>query len=161
MSTPKLRQPAFHIRPASEHDLLEITEIEQECGLSAWGWDGYYKELTQEKTAFMFVARLEPQRDLSVNLGGFITSRLVADEVHVHNFGVRPALRRLGLGRALLRAALDYGSSRGAVSAWLEVRAGNEAAQAIYLQHGFAITGRRKNYYDHPTEDAVLMSARL
>jgi ribosomal-protein-alanine N-acetyltransferase len=161
MSTPKLRQPAFHIRPASEHDLLEITEIEQECGLSAWGWDGYYKELTQEKTAFMFVARLEPQRDLSVNLGGFITSRLVADEVHVHNFGVRPALRRLGMGGALLRASLDYGLARGAVGALLEVRASNKAAQALYASRGFTVAGRRKNYYDHPTEDAVLMSAKL
>lgn len=157
MNPPELRENVFHITRASEHDLLEIVSIEQECDLSPWGWDSYYKELTQQKTAFMFVARLPAQ----AKLGGFITSRLVADEVHIHNYGVRPALRRLGIGSALLNAALLYGAKHGAARSILEVRAGNLAAQAVYGRHGFVIVGRRKNYYDHPIEDAVIMTANL
>jgi [ribosomal protein S18]-alanine N-acetyltransferase len=162
MSTPTLHSPAFCIVPATEHDLLEIVEIEEACALSPWGWNGYHQELTQEKSAFMFVARLPAASGEWPQVGGFITSRLVADEVHIHNYGVRPALRRQGLGGALLRAALAYGAAQGAVSSFLEVRAGNLAAQAVYQRQGFAVVGRRKNYYDHPPEDAVtMMLARL
>ena len=157
MNAPELRENAFHIARASEHDLLEIVEVELECELSPWGWDGYYKELTQQKAAFMFVAQLRAKPQL----GGFITSRLVADEVHIHNYGVRPALRRLGIGSALLNASLLYGAKHGAARSILEVRAGNLAAQAVYGRHGFVIVGRRKNYYDRPVEDAVIMSAGL
>ena len=161
MNAPELRENAFHIAHASEHDLLEIVEIEQECELSPWGWDGYYKELTQVEAAFMFVAQLRAGNRAPAQLGGFITSRLVADEVHVHNYGVRPVLRRLGIGSALLNAPLLYGAKQGAARSILEVRAGNLAAQAVYGRHGFVIVGRRKNYYDRPIGDAVIMSANL
>ena len=162
MSRPKPIELTFRVARASEHDLLEIVEIEQECGLSPWGWDGYYKELTQQPDAFMFVAELLPKpAGFHPQLGGFITSRMAADEVHIHNFGTRPALRRLGVGGALLRAAMLYGAERGAVKAFLEVRASNAAAQAVYARQGFAVVGRRKNYYDQPTEDAVMMLADL
>jgi ribosomal-protein-alanine N-acetyltransferase len=161
MSSPRLHRPAFRVAPATEHDLLEIVEIEEACELSLWGWDGYHKELTEEKTAQMLVARLAVLPAARPQLGGFITSRLVADEIHIHNFGVRPALRRCGIGGALLRAALAHGAERGAVTSYLEVRAGNAAAQAVYRRQGFTVVGRRKNYYDHPTEDAVTMSVTL
>ena len=147
----------FCVARATEHDLLEIVEIEEECGLSLWGWDAYHKELTQQHDASMFVARLAAEARAKPQLGGFITSRMAVDEIHIHNFGVRAAMRRAGLGTALLRAALADGAERGAVNAFLEVRAGNVAAQIVYQKQGFTVVGRRKNYYDHPTEDAVTM----
>jgi ribosomal-protein-alanine N-acetyltransferase len=49
----------------------------------------------------------------------------------------------------------------GARGAALEVRAGNRAAQALYERHGFALVGRRRNYYRHPQEDALVMAADL
>ena len=158
MITQSARAP-FHIVCATEHDLLEIVEIEEACSLSPWHWDGYHKELTRQENAYLLVARLFVPSEVRPQIGGFITSRLVADEVHIHNFGVRPTQRRLGIGGALLQHALDFGAQRGALTSFLEVRAGNTAAQALYRQHGFNIVGRRKNYYDRPAEDAVMMLA--
>lgn len=158
MMTQSARMP-FQIDHANEHDLLEIVEIEEACGLSPWSWDGYHKELTRQENAYLLVARLFMPSEARPQIGGFITSRLVADEVHIHNFGVRPTQRRLGIGGALLQHALDFGAQRGALTSFLEVRAGNMAAQVLYRQHGFNIVGRRKNYYDRPAEDAVIMLA--
>jgi ribosomal-protein-alanine N-acetyltransferase len=40
----------------------------------------------------------------------------------------------------------------------LEVRAGNEAAQALYRGFGFDVVGRRPRYYTDDGEDALVMS---
>ena len=158
MITASVIRPMFRLAQATEHDILEIVEIENLCCLSQWHWDGYYKEITDEPTAHLLVARLiAANGNTHPQLGGFITSRLVLDELHIHNFGVRPEYRRHGIGGALLQAALDYGRQSGAVTSFLEVRASNTAAQAVYQRHGFAVVGRRKNYYHEPDEDAVMM----
>jgi ribosomal protein S18 acetylase RimI-like enzyme len=52
---------------------------------------------------------------------------------------------------------MERGRARGAHCAFLEVRASNVGAQALYRRHGFGLAGVRKSYYDHPIEDAVIM----
>ena len=59
------------------------------------------------------------------------------------------------------RAALKRAARVGPGRAVLEVRAGNEAAQALYRHFGFEVTGRRRNYYREPTEDALVMTLTL
>jgi [ribosomal protein S18]-alanine N-acetyltransferase len=146
----------------NEHDLLEVVEIEQTCGLSPWGWDAYHAELGQGSAAIMLVA-VSADRSLEngKRLAGFIVARLVADELHVNNVAVRPELRRHGIGVTLLQEALNQAAARDAVSAWLEVRAGNKAAQTLYERCGFQAAGLRRNYYHQPVEDALLMTMRL
>ena len=148
----------------TEHDLLEVVEIEESCGLSRWGWEGYHTELLSEEAALMIVARpLAAERNWGgePQLAGFIVARLAADEMHVNNVAVREAYRRRGLGGALLSAALEQGRARGARKAFLEVRADNAAAQSLYARHGFEVVGRRANYYSQPVEDALVMVALL
>ncbi|HKC62276.1 MAG TPA: ribosomal protein S18-alanine N-acetyltransferase [Pyrinomonadaceae bacterium] len=146
----------------TEHDLLEVVEIEKASGLSLWGWDAYHSELMQGSDALMFVARNLKSRDLhSGRIAGFIASRLVADELHVNNVAVRKEFRRLGIGRALLESVIEEGARRGARHAFLEVRAGNRAAQALYRRCGFSVAGLRKNYYSDPREDALVMSCEV
>jgi ribosomal-protein-alanine N-acetyltransferase len=83
--------------------------------------------------------------------------RLVLDEMHVMNLAVRPGARRRGLGRFLLEAALTRAGRAGARRALLEVRAGNDAARALYAGCGFVLLGRRKRYYSDPPEDALVL----
>jgi ribosomal-protein-alanine N-acetyltransferase len=71
---------------------------------------------------------------------------------------VAPEARRRGLARRLLRQVLETAVHQGARAAHLEVRAGNEAARALYRSMGFREVGRRGGYYSAPTEDAVLLS---
>ena len=148
----------------TEHDLLEVVEIEVLSGISAWGWDAYHKELQSPEDVIMLVARAgatgatAPQ---SHAIDGFIVSRVVADELHINNVAVRSELQRRGVATQLLAAVLAEGRRNGARLAFLEVRAANVAAQGLYQSSGFQVTGRRRRYYNQPPEDALLMSRQL
>jgi len=144
----------------TEHDLLEVCQIEGLSDLSAWGWDAYHKELQVAPETVMLVARLNPPVD-GIELAGFIVARVIAGELHVNNVAVRQEYQRLHLGLELLQRTLVQAKQRGATVAHLEVRAGNQAAQGLYRRCGFREVGRRKRYYRNPTEDALLMSLSL
>jgi ribosomal-protein-alanine N-acetyltransferase len=145
------------IEGMTEHDLLEVCQIEQLSDLSAWGWDAYHAELRSGQETIMLVARVDSAFH-GIGISGFIVARLIAGELHVNNVAVRPEFRRSRIGSRLLQATLTSARESGARVAHLEVRAGNEAAQALYGRCGFKFTGRRKNYYREPTEDALLLS---
>lgn len=152
----------FVLETMSEHDLLEVVEIEEACSLSLWGWEAYRLELDRPE-AIMLVARnlsvdsLASERELL----GFIAARVSAGELHVNNIGVREMYRRNGVGGALLGRVLEVAGSYGVRSALLEVRSANEVAQTLYRRYGFEVMGRRRNYYRDPTDDALVMSRRL
>jgi len=148
----------------TEHDLLEVVEVEELSGVSAWGWDAYYKELQSPGDVIMLVAKTratETTQDQAQAIAGFIVSRLVARELHINNVAVRPEFHRRGIAAQLLAAVLREGRRNGARLAFLEVRAGNAAAQGLYRRCGFQVTGRRRRYYNQPVEDALLMSLLL
>lgn len=165
MSTARLIAEYAHagclVDQMTEHDLLEVVEIEEACGLSQWGWDAYRAEL-EKPEAVMLVARRNTTDELTGRrLGGYIAARMNGDELHVNNIGVWPESRRRGVGGALLGAALDLAARCGAAQAVLEVRAGNLPATLMYERFGFAVVGVRRNYYREPAEDAKIMIRRL
>lgn len=147
----------------TEHDLLEVVEIEELCGLSRWGWAAYHAELVHGNARLLLVAYCDSATSASRDnrLAGFVASRLVADELHINNIAVRPSYRRRGIGGKLLQAVLDEALSLGVKSSLLEVRASNKDAQALYQTCGFRIVGRRTGYYGDPPEDALVMRAAL
>ena len=155
---------SFSIKRMTEHDLLEVVEIEELSGLSPWGWDSYHKELQSPEDVIMLIARtvgVDTNLNEGKGIAGFIVARVVADEMHVNNVAVRTEFRRQGLAAQLLRTVLECGRRAGARLAFLEVRAGNKAAQALYRHCGFEAAGRRRRYYRNPVEDALLMSVSL
>ena len=138
----------------TEHDLLEVVEIEESSGLSRWGWAAYYAELQGSNSHLMLVARIaeSERRRHHSSLAGYIVARMGADELHINNVAVREPYRRLGLGRALLDLILAEGERAGIQCAFLELRAGNTAALALYEDCGFRVTARRSKYYSDPVE---------
>jgi [ribosomal protein S18]-alanine N-acetyltransferase len=146
----------------TEHDLLEVVEIEESSGLSRWGWAAYYAELQGNNRHLMLVARVagEHKRGRS-KLAGYIVARMGADELHINNVAVREPYRRLGIGRALLDRILAEGKRSEVTCAFLELRAGNTAALALYEDCGFRVTARRSKYYSEPVEDALVMIVQL
>jgi len=146
----------------SEHDLLEVVEIEEQSGLSRWGWAAYYAELQGANRELMLVARIAKSANLeSAPIAGYIVARETAGELHINNFAVRPEFRRCGIGATLLNQVLDEARRRKANAAFLEVRSTNHVAQALYEKSGFRPIARRANYYSEPVEDAVVMSMEL
>ena len=153
----------FHISRMTEHDLLEVVALEEACGLSRWGWEAYHAELAKDRNSIMLVVRVGNEEDSSARqkVKAFIAARLVADELHINNVAVKHGYRRLGIAKKLLETVLDEASKLGAQMAFLEVRAGNAPAQALYARCGFRVTGRRPGYYTQPAEDALVMSLAI
>ncbi|MEP6635214.1 MAG: ribosomal protein S18-alanine N-acetyltransferase [Acidobacteriota bacterium] len=147
----------------TEHDLLEVVEIEALSALSRWGWSAYYAELQGINRSLMLVARLvrPPGQNRTQQIAGYIVARRSAGELHINNVAVRDKYRRRGIGGALLGQILEAGKRLDASVAFLELRAGNTSAQALYEKCGFTVMGRRRSYYSDPVEDALTMSAKL
>ncbi len=147
----------------TEHDLLEVVEIEENSGLSRWGWAAYYAELQGSNSHLMLVARVasSKQQQRSFSLAGYIVARMGADELHINNVAVREHYRRRGIAQSLLDMILVEGIRAGVGRAFLELRAGNDAALALYEKCGFQVTAKRQKYYTEPLEDALVMVAQL
>ena len=84
-------------------------------------------------------------------------------ECHIFNLCVHPRWQRLGLGRAMLRHLLLLALKRRAGTAFLEVRASNHGARALYAAEGFCEIGTRRNYYPSGKgrEDATVLAHEL
>jgi len=151
------------ITEMTEHDLLEVVEIEEGTGLSRWGWVAYYSELQGSNRDLMLVARVADakRKRVTPRLAGYIVGRMGADELHINNVAVRDIYRRRGIGRALLNRILEAGKRARVPNAFLELRAGNTAALALYEECGFYVTSRRSKYYSEPVEDALVMTIQL
>jgi len=142
----------------TEHDLLEVVEIEEQSGLSRWGWAAYYAELQGANRDLMLIAKPSGSSRL---IAGYIVARETAGELHINNVAVRTEYRRRGIGATLLNRVIGEARRRKATAAFLEVRSANYAAQALYEKSGFKAIARRANYYSEPQEDAVVMSLVL
>lgn len=147
----------------TEHDLLEVVEIEENSRLSRWGWAAYYAELQSANSNLMLVARVANSREQqrSYSLAGYIVARMGASELHINNVAVRELYRRRGIAQTLLEMILAEGVRAGAERAFLELRAGNGAALKLYEKCGFRVTARRQKYYSEPVEDALVMIIQL
>lgn len=88
---------------------------------------------------------------------GFLVAWHVADELHVLNVATVPAMRRRGVGRALMDEAIGYAAAQRARIVLLEVRRSNRPAIKLYRALGFTALGVRPGYYADNDEDAIEM----
>ncbi|WP_105106856.1 ribosomal protein S18-alanine N-acetyltransferase [Streptococcus suis] len=85
-------------------------------------------------------------------LVGFLAVQTVLDEMEILQIAVRADFQKLGIASQLMAAVMDWDGD-----IFLEVRESNSAAQALYTRQHFTKIGKRKDYYRHPVEDAVIM----
>ena len=139
------------IAPMQLEDIEKVRELEKKT-LSAWSKD-HLKDELQQPTGFQFVvSNKKTERILAVIFG-----RIVVDEVEILKLSVAEFARNRGLGFQLLDFSVKYCSTRGVKNCFLELRASNEVAQRLYEKRGFVTVGTRKDYYEGPVEDAILM----
>ncbi|MGD9426956.1 ribosomal protein S18-alanine N-acetyltransferase [Pantoea sp. NSTU24] len=101
--------------------------------------------------------------DVGDKMAAFAIAQVVLDEASLFNIAVDPAFQRRGLGRQLLQHLIEALAERNVLTLWLEVRASNLPAIALYEQLGFNQVSRRPNYYPTASgrEDAILMALTL
>lgn len=142
---------AYTVVNASEAMLPQIEAIEQACFSMPWTRGQLAAQLDGDR--HVFLAAVDGDRVL-----GYVGMMYVLDEGYIANVAVAPEARRQGIGRALISALLQRADELELSFVTLEVRPSNTAAVALYSAFGFEPVGRRKNYYDKPSEDALLMT---
>lgn len=144
----------FVIADASPVTLAEIEALELLSFSDPWSGAAFRSLL--ESPNVLFRAALKDGR-----VAGYLVLIFAADAAQLANIAVDPALRRCGIGAALLDDALEFCRRRGIADVSLEVRESNTAARALYASRGFVDVGRRRRYYRYPLEDAIVMVVRL
>ena len=137
-------------------DLAAVADLERRVQTVPWSQDLFAAELRQDRR------RYETAWDDTGVLSGFGGLWLSLEDAHITTVVVDPAFRRRGIATRLVRTLLGHAIDMGATAATLEVRAGNEAAHALYRRFGFAPVGVRPRYYPTGTtvterEDAIIM----
>ncbi len=141
------------IRKMMTEDVPAVAQIDRMSFSLPWPEHSFHYEVSDNRVARCFVAETEDKR-----IAAMIVSWIIVDEMHIATIATHPDFRRQGLGERILAEALTDAQTAGARLAFLEVRAANEAAQAMYRKFGFEITGKRPKYYKDNGEDAILMT---
>lgn len=142
------------IRAAVDADLDAIVRIEQLSFGDPWSRKSFSDSLER---SFVRTCVVEDAQGIA----GYSVVWHTGEEAELANLAVDPARRGAGLGALLLDALLADAAREGAMVMFLEVRDSNAAARALYASRGFHLVGRRKQYYQNPVEDALVLRRDL
>ena len=137
---------------AAEH-LNDVAALELACFSRPWSRQMLAEELDNQCAAFLVA--LEPETEKVIGYAGLLVA---ADEGYITNVAVFPPYRRRGAAGKLLDVFLRFARANHLAFLTLEVRPSNAAAIALYTRFGFREAGRRRNYYDLPKEDALILT---
>ena len=144
----------YRIIDAAQEQLEQIEMLERQCFSVPWTLEMLRSQLPDERHEF-----LAAERDGEII--GYVGMMYILDEGYISNVAVAPSERRRGVADALITELLHRAAQLSLGFVTLEVRASNTPAVELYSKHGFVPVGRRKNYYDLPKEDAILMTRFL
>ena len=131
-------------------DIDAMLKIEKKSFHSHWSRQTFVDEFSSDNGHYVAI------KDGGKILGysGF---RYVLDEGHITTLAVSPRHRKKGVGTKLITQLIADAKDKGLKKLYLEVRQSNIGAQKIYKKLGFKILDRRREYYQHPSEDALVM----
>jgi [ribosomal protein S18]-alanine N-acetyltransferase len=139
----------------SPSDLDGVMAIEEVSFPTPWSREMFLEDFPRDFSDTLVAAGAEDE------VLGYAVCWTLAGESHLLNIAVHPARRGRGIGRALLSECIRRAAGAGASRVFLEVRAGNEAAQRLYRSMGFEFRGIRKGYYTDTGEDAVIFDREV
>jgi [ribosomal protein S18]-alanine N-acetyltransferase len=147
----------IRIRAMTLVDVPRVREIDVLSFSLPWSERSYRFEVVENLSSSNWVAEAKIS-DGHLVVVGMMVNWVILDELHIATIAVHPDYRKMGLGSRLLAQGLLAGKKAGVRVAFLEVRRGNLAAQAMYAKFGFVIVGVRAHYYKDNHEDALLMN---
>lgn len=147
----------FEIREGSVSDLPEIAALEAICfELDPWSLSSFEEAMNVGDCKIYTVYDMQLSKII-----GYSVIISVCDQADLANIAVSPSVRKMGIGASLLGYTLEKAACDGVSEVFLEVRASNAAAIALYEKMNFVKIGTRKNYYRHPKEDAIIMVCKI
>ena len=141
------------IVPMNEEHLEELERLEKLCFSRPWSRRMLAEELENQCAAFLVA-----EDGVSGKVLGYAGLLVMADEGYITNVAVFPEYRRSGVAAKLIEVFENFARGNRLAFLTLEVRPSNAAAIALYRRFGFQEVGRRKNYYDLPKEDALILT---
>lgn len=167
--TPAPAAPPLHPRlvPMQPDTLPLVCAVEASAHAHPWRQGHFEDSLAAGHWAQLLVAESPadtPRLPDGRCLLGYVVAMPGVDEAHLLNLTTTPQYQRQGWGRHLLQALSAWARSQHAQTLWLEVRASNQSALALYQRTGFVAVGQRRAYYPTHTrerEDAVVMRLTL
>lgn len=135
------------IRNMTALDVPQVANIEKLCFSQPWSEKAFYEEL-ENPFGVTLVA------DIDGEIAGFLNVRDVCGEIFVNNIAVKENFRRKNIGTMLLREL----ENREFSFITLEVRKSNLGAISLYESLGYEKVGERKDFYEKPCENAILMT---
>ncbi len=145
----------YTLRSMQSADLDDVLRIESDVYDYPWTATHFNDSLRAGHQAWLMLS--------AGHIVGYVVMMLVLDEAHLFNISIAKAYQKQGLGRALLSDMIARAKSAGAKHMFLEVRASNVSARALYEKIGFVEVHVRGGYYqtDSGREDAVLMNLEI
>lgn len=136
-----------------KEDLEQVSAMEAACFSMPWSKKSFEENLNRSDAVYV-VAR-DGEKVL-----GYCGAYVILNEADINQVAVDPVHRKKGVGGKMLAALLEKLRKAGTDAVTLEVRKSNEAAIALYESMGFVTEGIRKNFYEKPVEDALIMWKR-
>ena len=144
---------SLQIVPMNADHLEELEKLERICFSRPWSRKMLAEELENQCAAFLVA-----QDSITQQVMGYAGLLVMADEGYITNVAVFPEFRRQGVAAKLIAVFENFARGNKLAFLTLEVRPSNTAAIALYKGFGFEEVGRRKNYYDLPKEDALILT---
>ncbi len=141
------------IRKMQQEDLPKVCEIEKDNFSLPWSENSFSESMERNDTIFL-TALVDDQ------VAGYVGCYCIAGEGEITNVAVKDTYRRMGIGGKLLEKLYEEAAALDCREFLLEVRESNEAAIGLYTRQGFVKEGIRKNFYEQPVENAVIMWKR-
>jgi ribosomal-protein-alanine N-acetyltransferase len=139
------------MREARVGDIPALAIIERDAFSDPWPESAFHELLGKDHV------RMTVATDAADRAIGYCVMLVMADEAEIANIAVAAVQRRQGIAARLLDAAIATARDNNVTAMYLEVRTSNTPAKALYLSRGFRMVGRRRGYYQHPTEDALVL----
>jgi [ribosomal protein S18]-alanine N-acetyltransferase len=145
----------WQLRPATASDLDAIMAMESSIfAADAWSTDTMRAELADRHGYYLVAFATEPER---VTAYAGLHAPIGEPQADIQTVAVAPDARRQGLGRILLERLVAEAAARGAAEVFLEVRADNPVARALYESLAFEAIAVRPRYYEPDGVDAIIM----
>lgn len=140
----------LYIRKIQDQDITSVIEISNLCFPKSWTQETFRREMLLDNSYF-YIGSIENK------IVCFFEWWKILDEAHIQTIAVSPKYQHQGIATQCLEYLINETKELNLMKIFLEVRESNIIAQKLYKKNGFEIISHRKNYYNDPIENAVIM----